>query len=150
MPARRELSKRATAERLADIITVLQRKFLMNLSKELARGNVSFAQYCLLGFLSQQPRLSMSEIAKKMGHSTAASTGLVDRLETLGYLKRAHATDDRRKIMVQITRAGSLLVGQIRQDVAGNIQKISELLTASERDAWLQIYEKIYDFCQSK
>src|SRR5438093_5611499 len=95
MPAPREKNIRATAERLADILTVLQRRFLMNLSKELARGNVSFAQYFLLGFLSQREVLSMSEIAKKMGHTTAAATGLVDRLETLGYVKRAHSTDDR-------------------------------------------------------
>jgi DNA-binding MarR family transcriptional regulator len=149
MPASRDQSTRATAEKLADILTVLQRRFLMNLSKELARGNVSFPQYFLLGFLSQHQTLSMSEIAKKMGHTTAAATGLVDRLETLAYVKRAHSTDDRRKIMVQITREGASLVGQIREDVTGNILKIFELLTPAERVAWLHIYEKIFTFCES-
>jgi DNA-binding MarR family transcriptional regulator len=149
MPALRNQSTRATAEKLADILTVLQRRFLMNLSKELARGNVSFPQYFLLGFLSQHQTLSMSEIAKKMGHTTAAATGLVDRLESLAYVKRAHSTADRRKIMVQITKEGASLVGQIREDVTGNILKIFELLTPGERVAWLQIYEKIFAFCES-
>lgn len=74
---------RPDAERLADIFTALQRCFILTLSKELARGNVSFPQYCLLGFLGHQPHLTMTEIAQKMGHTTAAATGLVDRLEKL-------------------------------------------------------------------
>lgn len=145
-----EQTTRNNAERLADIITVCQRRFMMNLSKELARGNVFFPQYFLLGFLSQHEVLSMSEIAKKMGHTNAASTGLVDRLETLGYVKRTHSTDDRRKIMVQITKEGLALVARIRQDVVQNILKISEDLSPEDRDTWLRIYEKVFEFCQNK
>ncbi len=66
-------TRRQDAERLADIFTVLQRCFILNLSKELSRGNVSFPQYCLLGFLREQKELTMTEIAQKMGHSTAAA-----------------------------------------------------------------------------
>ncbi len=150
MPKTREQPTKAGAERLAEIITVLQRKFLLHLSKELARGDVSFPQYFLLGFLCQHPSLSMSEIAKKMERTTAATTGLVDRLETLGCLKRAHSTVDRRKILVQITKDGVALVAQIKRDVVASILEIFELLTPSERVSWLRIYEKIFDFCQTK
>jgi len=45
----------------------------------------------------------MTDIAKKMGHSTAAATGLVDRMEKLDFMERVHAKEDRRKIMVRIT-----------------------------------------------
>src|SRR4051794_10766852 len=112
MPVLRDDScQRADAERLADIFTALQRCFILQLSKDLSRGNVSFPQYCLLGFLAQQGELSMSEIAKRMRHTTAAATGLVDRLEKLGHVTRVHARDDRRKIIVQVTESGSELVG---------------------------------------
>jgi DNA-binding MarR family transcriptional regulator len=63
----------------------------------------------------------MTEISNKMGHSTAAATGLVDRLEKLGYVQRLHAADDRRKVMVQITRKGMDLVNRMRDHVALNI-----------------------------
>src|SRR5271170_38067 len=98
---------REDAERLADILTSLQRKFLANLSKELSRGNVSFPRYCLLGYLCQSKFLTRSQIAQKMGHTTAAATGLVDRLENLGFVERSHVIEDRRKIMVKITKHGS-------------------------------------------
>jgi DNA-binding MarR family transcriptional regulator len=141
---------RADAERLADILTALQRCFLANLSKELSRGNVSFPQYFLLGYLGQVEFLTMSEIAKKMGHTTAAATGLVDRLENLGLVGRAHASDDRRKIMVKITKNGTALVMHIRQDMVNNLLKTMTCLETDEQKNWLKIYEKIVNYCQNK
>ena len=135
---------RKDCEKLADIFTVLQRCFLMNLSKELARGKVSFPQYFLLGFLALQRNLTMSAIAAKMGHTTAAATGLVDRLEKLGYVQRMHASDDRRKIEVQITPSGLCLVAQIREDMVTSLAGMMRLLTLDEQRAWVQVYEKIF------
>ena len=74
---------RGDAERLSHIILEMQRCFLLHLSKELAPGNVSFPQFFLLAYLDRKEVLSMSEIAKKMGHTTAAASGLVARLENL-------------------------------------------------------------------
>jgi DNA-binding MarR family transcriptional regulator len=135
---------RRDCEKLADIFTALQRCFLMNLSKELARGKVSFPQYFLLGYLGLQRHLTMSEIAAKMGHTTAAATGLVDRLEKLGYVRRTHASDDRRKIEVQITPAGLCLVAQIREDMVTSLGEMMRLLSPTEQRAWVQVYEKIF------
>jgi DNA-binding MarR family transcriptional regulator len=146
--SRDEAHIRADAERLADILTVLQRKFLLNLSKELNRGNVSFPQYLLLGFLAQNTELTMTDIAKKMGHTTAAATGLVDRLEKLGHVTRVHGLDDRRKILVQITASGSRIVAEVRDDMINNLLKMMTHLDANEQRSWLQIYEKIFNYCQ--
>lgn len=141
---RDESKMRADAERLADIFTALQRCFMLKLSKELARGNVSFPQYFLLGFLTQQKHLTMTEIAQKMGHTTAAATGLVDRLEKLGLARRIHAKDDRRKILVQATSAGAALVSEVRDDMVSNLLNMMTQLDADEQRAWLRIYEKIF------
>ena len=92
----------------------------------------------------------MSAIAQKMKHTTAAASGLVARLENLGYVMRSSVREDRRKVMVCITPKGSALVRRIREEVVGNLMKILEHLTPDEQKAWLQIYSKIYDYCQSK
>ena len=139
---------RRDAERLADICTTLQRSFLLSLSKELNRGNVSFPQYFLLGFLAQQGELTMTAIAKKMGHTTAAATGLVDRLEKLGHVKRGHATEDRRKIFVKITASGECIVREVRDDMVANLLKMMACLNSNEQRSWVQIYEKIITYCQ--
>jgi len=141
---------RADAERLSHIILEMQRCFVLRLSKQLAPGNVSFSQFFLLAYLDQKEVLTMSAIAQKMGHTTAAASGLVARLENLGYVMRSVARDDRRKVMVCITPKGSALVRRIREEMLGNLMKILNHLTVDEQKAWLQIYSKIYDYCQSK
>src|SRR5947207_15069407 len=141
---------RADAEWLSHIIMEMQRCFLMHLCKELAPGNVSFSQYFLLAILDQKEVLTMSAIAQKMGHTTAAASGLVARLQNLGYVTRSSAREDRRKVMVCITGKGSALVRRIREEMVENLMKLMAHLTPSEQKAWLQIYTKIHAVCQKK
>ncbi|MEI6494167.1 MAG: MarR family transcriptional regulator [Verrucomicrobiota bacterium] len=131
-------------ERLADIIMMMQRCFVQHLSEELSRGQVSFPQYFLLGHISSSESLSMTEIADKMAHTTAAATGLVDRLENLGYVRRMHASNDRRKVLVRITPKGVDLVGRIRQDIVAKLSVVTGILKPQEQTTWLHIYEKIH------
>jgi hypothetical protein len=75
MQTRDDNQLRNDAEKLADIFTVMQRSFVLHLSKELTRGNVSFPQYLLLGFLSQhEDPLTMTEVALTSAVSNAASS----------------------------------------------------------------------------
>ena len=115
---------KADADRLADFVLFTQRSCILNLSSELNKGNVSFPQFFLLTYLSSEEYLTMSDIAKKMGHSTAAATGLVDRLEKLAYVERVHAAEDRRKIMVRITNKGIELVAKMRTEIANDLAGI--------------------------
>ena len=92
----------------------------------------------------------MSAIAQKMRHTTAAASGLVARLENLNYVVRSSTREDRRKVMICITPKGSALVRRIREEMVENIMKIMGHLTSDEQKAWLQIYSKIYDYCQNK
>lgn len=132
---------------LASFIMVMQRRFMAILMGELARGKVSFPQFFLLGHLCSQGPTGMSSIAELMGHSTPAATGLVQRLEKLGYVRRTHGRKDRRKVTVAATSKGTRLVEGIRQEVIGNLEKVMELLEPWEQRAWLDIYGKIHDYC---
>jgi DNA-binding MarR family transcriptional regulator len=118
--------RKVDPNRLADFVMMTQRSCILNLSSELNRGNISFPQFFLLTYLSSEDYLTMSAIAKKMGHSTAAATGLVDRLEKLGFVERVHAAEDRRKIMVRITTSGSEIVSTMRQHIASELANIME------------------------
>jgi len=140
----------AEVEELADMIMGLQRCMMFSLSKELTRGQISFPQFFLLGYIGSAESLSMSEIAERMNHTTAAATGMVDRLENLGYVQRMHADKDRRKVLVKVTRKGSSLVATVRQDIVENLAKMMEILPEEDCSAWLRIYRRIYQYCQTK
>ena len=132
---------------LASIIMVMQRRFMTSLMGELSRGQVSFPQFFLLGHLGAQGPLGMSGIADLMGHSTPAATGLVQRLEKLGYVRRSHDKKDRRKVAVTATPKGARLVEGIRQEIIANLEKVMGQLDPAEQRAWLDIYRKIHDYC---
>ena len=139
----RPTSASADAGRLADFIMFTQRSFLLDLSKELNKGSISYAQFFLLGYLAKEDYLTMTDISKKMGHSTAAATGLVDRLEKLGYVQRLHAADDRRKVMVQITSKGQELVERMRNGIASEISDLMSQLDTNGSDLPAEVSEFI-------
>ncbi|MDA7597521.1 MarR family transcriptional regulator [Verrucomicrobiales bacterium] len=134
------------ADRLADFIMFAQRSFLLDLSQELNKGNISYAQFFLLGYLANEDYLTMTDISKKMGHSTAAATGLVDRLEKLGYVQRLHAADDRRKVMVQITRKGIELVGRLRNLIAESISGVMAAQSSGSEEDLQPVYSGLREF----
>src|SRR5436309_14593264 len=80
---------RADAEQLSHIIMEMQRCFVLHFCKGLAPGNVSFPQFFLLAYLDHKEVLTMSAIAQKMGHTTAAATGLAARLDNIGSVVRS-------------------------------------------------------------
>jgi DNA-binding MarR family transcriptional regulator len=139
-----------SVERLASIIMDLQRSFVFRLSAELAQGEVSLPQYFLLSLLGGGRTLNMSEIAENLRHTTAAASGLVDRLENLDYLRREVSELDRRKVLVTLTPKGEALVELIRKDIYQNLNHIMTLLSPEEQRMWLQIYEKVHTYCQTQ
>ena len=140
----------ANVETLASLIMDLQRSFVFRLSAELAQGEVSLPQYFLLSLLDGGRTLTMSEIAENLRHTTAAASGLVDRLENLGYLRRETSDQDRRKVLVSLNPRGEALVQHLRKDIFQNLTQIMTLLTAEEQKMWLQKKKKIHSYCQSK
>ena len=67
-----------------------------------------------------------------MGHSTAAATGMVDKLQEMGYLTRMSAAKDRRKIMVAITQEGRELVDRMRQNI---VRDLAALMAGPDHEA---------------
>ncbi len=119
-----ELQQEQDVQNLTDFVLFSQRSCILRLSPELTKGKVSFPQFFLLAYLAEEECLSMSNIAKMMGHSTAAATGMIDKLQELGHLKRYTAASDRRKIMVRITDQGRALVAQMRSNIAADLAQM--------------------------
>lgn len=117
------------AQHLADFVLFSQRNCILKLSPELTQGKISYPQFFLLTYLAEEESLSMSNIARMMGHSTAAATGMVDKLQELGHLKRYTAAADRRKIMVRITEQGLELVERMRGNIA---RDLADLMTKED------------------
>jgi DNA-binding MarR family transcriptional regulator len=75
-------------------------------------------------------RATPGELASQLGLSPAAMTNRLDALERLGYVRRDHDRDDRRRIVVTLTKPGC----EIWQRGIGDISRVEEELI-NELDA---------------
>lgn len=77
------------------------------------RAGLSESEMTTLDHLSRRP-LGPAEVARLLEVSTAASTGIVDRLVDRGHAERRPHPDDRRRVDVHLTPSGrSELVEQL-------------------------------------
>ncbi len=53
--------------------------------------------------VSRRGRLTAGQLAAELGVTTGAVTGLIDRMERIGYFRREHDPSDRRKVVVLLT-----------------------------------------------
>ena len=67
-----------------------------------AQGRIMFA-------LWQKDGIPINELAKKTQLKKSTLTSMLDRLAKLGYIKRIHCKDDRRKILIKRTEKDRLM-----------------------------------------
>lgn len=79
---------------------------VQSLYAEVCAGyGLTVAQAQLMCVLKDQPR-GMSELTELLRLEKSSVTGLVDRVERRGYLRRGMAPDDRRAVTVALTAEG--------------------------------------------
>lgn len=89
---------------------------LYSLPRLLRPYDLTPTAFLLLHRLVQdETRISMAQIATLLGFSTAASTGIVDRLERQRYVVRENVVGDRRKTILGVTRKGINCVEEIEK-----------------------------------
>src|SRR4051812_16387799 len=62
---------------------------------------LSLAEAKAWALLQQEERLTAGELARRLGLTTGAVTGLVDRLEAAALVRRVPDASDRRRILVE-------------------------------------------------
>ena len=99
-----------------------------------ARANeLSIPQLRLLGVLRDR-RPGMLELATLFGVDKSSMTGLVDRAEQRGLVRREPAAHDKRSVRVRITPTGSALAADVETDVYRKISALLVGLSGEEQD----------------
>jgi DNA-binding MarR family transcriptional regulator len=80
---------------------------LQRQSKELMKSfDITGPQMGALRLISRHPEIQLKELADLMYLHVSTVSGIVDRLETAGYLTRIRKSDDRRAIHISLTEKG--------------------------------------------
>lgn len=106
---------------------------------------VTGQQYNVLRILrgSHPEPLPTMEIASRMIENTPGITGLIDRLEEKGLVKRARDAEDRRCSRCSITEKGLALLRQMDPSVDRNEEEALAMLEAKDLDRLIEILEAV-------
>ena len=104
----------ANEERLIFLISKVYQKLFINLQKSLSESGleVTPVQVGLLFFIQKNNGLSLTQISQGLMLENPTVTGLIDRLENLGCVKRADHPNDRRVYLVYLTEKGNLVANK--------------------------------------
>ena len=95
--------------------------------------DVSYQQLNVLYYVRVEDA-SMADIARTLGVAPTVITGLVDRLEARGLIRRESHPNDRRRIQLVLTERGHEISTQVEQAVAARIEAQVEQLDAGEQE----------------
>ena len=103
-----------------------------------AQGRIMFA-------LWQADGVSINELAKKTQLKKSTMTSMLDRLETMGYVRRQHSKKDRRKILIKRTNKDKNLENRY-VELSGEITKLFyKGFSKAEIDRFEKDLERILD-----
>ncbi|MFH1641195.1 MAG: MarR family transcriptional regulator [Candidatus Omnitrophota bacterium] len=131
------------ADKVSEIMPLVMREFSRRLGNELFKEKITLPQIFILDLLDKHGESRMSDLARLMKVSTAASTGIVERLVKYGYVARVFDPDDRRIIRIKLTSKGSVLIRNINQGRRRLITRIFGKISEEDRQDYLRILFQI-------
>jgi len=141
----------ATIDKITHEISIMVPKLMKGAkSSFLSKSNMTNAQMIMLVSIHDYGQCKIKTLAKKRGISPPTATGLIDRLVRTGYVKRGADPDDRRVVMVSLTKKGEDIVGGFLTTVRSRWKKILVQLTPKEQNQYLNILKKIVGILSEK
>jgi DNA-binding MarR family transcriptional regulator len=101
------------------------------------------AQLHTLLWLGAEGALTMGEIAGRLGITEKTITGLVDRLESEGHLRRVRNEEDRRVVRAELTRKGTAAYHRFEAAIQAKFTSFLALLDPEERQTLIRILQKL-------
>ncbi len=138
------------ADRIGEIIPVIMKEFVKIHGKEFHSSKITMPQFFVLESIHRTGECKMGDIAKFLSVTTAAITGIVDRLVRDGYVLRVSDPRDRRIIRIGLTAKGDKTAKNMlekRRQVSINM---FGMISQKEREEYLKILTTIKDKIQEQ
>jgi len=131
----------AIEDRFIFLISKVCQKLIVNLQKAFSENGVEVTpiQVMLLFFLQKNDGSSLTQISQGLMLENPTVTGLIDRLEKLGYVKRSDHPDDRRVYLIYLTEKGKKVANKALPIVKRLNEQIKEGYSKSEIDDFKKV-----------
>lgn len=140
-----QLSLPEFADKLNEVMPVILKEFVRRQASELFEGKVTLPQFLILDFLNTHGETKMKDLAGVMQVTTAAMTGITERLVKGGYAVRVFDPADRRIIRLALTPKGTTLVKKVTLQRRQSAIRVFGSLPEADRRDYLRILTEIRD-----
>ncbi|WP_460722457.1 MarR family winged helix-turn-helix transcriptional regulator [Nocardia heshunensis] len=113
-----------------------ERSWLRHLDAALCARRLTADQWCMLTNLSPDIGITMSELAGRTQLPPSSATRHADHLAERGLIFRVAAADDRRRILIGLSRRGEELVEEVR---AEEVRAEAEMRRSLGSDDYLEL-----------
>ncbi|PKN03939.1 MAG: MarR family transcriptional regulator [Deltaproteobacteria bacterium HGW-Deltaproteobacteria-9] len=103
------------------------------LTQKVSELNLTSVQAMILGFLDQEDQITSSELGKRSELDSATLTGILDRLETAGFIERKGNPDDRRSIRIHLTKQGKAMAHEASRVIIEANKEFLQVLTEEQK-----------------
>lgn len=133
-------------DRLIYLVFTAQQKLRTHLKNALSDAGVSItpAQSAILFLLKRKNGQTMSELSAVLSLDNSTLTGLVDRLERSGFVRRNAGTADRRASHVMMTASGSSEIERAQAVIRRVNEAIREEFTEGEIEAFKKVLNSFF------
>jgi DNA-binding MarR family transcriptional regulator len=90
--------------------------------------------------------ITISDIANKIGVTLAAVTHQINTLEKQGLIKRLPNSDDRRVVLIELTKKGNAQVVKLKKEFTKRIQILTDFLGEEDTKDLIRLIRKMADF----
>ena len=108
------------------------------------------SQWGVVMLIGQRGKVSMKEVAKTLHMTSSAVTQLVDGLVENGYVIRQENTEDRRTVMLTLSKKTKNQVAKMREHMVKRFLEVFEVLTDEEFDQFCALQKRISQGFSSK
>jgi 5'-methylthioadenosine phosphorylase len=138
------------AQKMNQILPEIMKGFSRRQNNDVYKGKITLPQLLILELLSRQGAFKMTDLAKFMQVTTAASTGIVQRLVRLGYVQREYDAQDRRIVRIKLVPKGAELIKKISQQRTQSVVRIFGQISQEDRQEYLRILMKVRDVLEKE
>lgn len=106
-------------------------------------GDLGISHVLTLGFLQAYGHSRPSAIAKELGLTPPTVTHLTEKLVKRGLVERLPDENDRRTILLALTKEGQAVLGQANEKGQALRKEMFTKLTETEREELLRLFKKM-------
>jgi DNA-binding MarR family transcriptional regulator len=142
-PAEYDVSGYDVSEQIGHLLRKAYQRHLAIFAQTIGDPQLTAVQFAVLSASLRLGPSSMSDLGKATAIDAATVRGIIERLKSRGLIELQTNSDDRRKVVVELTRAGHELVAMTTPTAAHISELTMSDLNAVERVAVLYLLRKL-------